>query len=620
MVFDIQLLAGGRLQTIHFGSPEAAAAKIGSDYAEQAFDVQFLVVHRELKNAAAYSQTQSLYSFDGKLYDGVECNREFAPDAEKLVGFLKDPVHSTNATLAAVIVAPVDKTELDRRAAAVQVKKDAEALREVQRRKRALALRRRKQERFGEGWEGQIITYIAGGNTVSVECCGTDLLTDFLSKATQALRPGTVHTPTSFKAHTCREEEDVPVLPLHTVKRNGPLRLVDVGLLPKDRVRLLFEVGGDHSPKKRGKKTASGGGVVKPAKLQVEPWLEPDGTCLVSVNFVYRRVFRVKLSDTLASFWDQLCATLHRDAHWNISMVEFAHSGRTVKSHLGLSTSDDLPTDVTLAACGIGFLTELSVSFHRRLGFAQQQRLMTKTLPPPPQEYDVFVKTLTGRTLTLRVRPEMDLEDLKKLIHHKENIPTNAQRIVYAGQQLEHGYQLYWDYGIVKESMLHLVLRLRGGMAHVSSFMYFGQALQFPKRIHGFARIGSLTKYLHTLALLAAEGKPGAGLPDEAMQLASATPRKSLSATTVQNYEELVEMLTRTADEKASAWTPESVPVTDASAWRAMFTATRDWSAASRSNLGILRAVLLAYGVGHELRGLDDEQFVALFQHRQATL
>ena len=74
----------------------------------------------------------------------------------------------------------------------------------------------------------------------------------------------------------------------------------------------------------------------------------------------------------------------------------------------------------------------------------------------------IYVKTLTGKTITIDVEPSDTIENLKSKIQDKEGIPPDQQRIVFDGKQLEDNKTMD-DFKIKDGCILHMVLRLYGG-------------------------------------------------------------------------------------------------------------------------------------------------------------
>ncbi len=74
----------------------------------------------------------------------------------------------------------------------------------------------------------------------------------------------------------------------------------------------------------------------------------------------------------------------------------------------------------------------------------------------------IIIKTLTDQEIPLEVSPDDTIEEVKNKYHVKEGVPSEQQRLIFAGKQLEDACTLS-HYNIKSGDIVHQVLRLRGG-------------------------------------------------------------------------------------------------------------------------------------------------------------
>ena len=83
-------------------------------------------------------------------------------------------------------------------------------------------------------------------------------------------------------------------------------------------------------------------------------------------------------------------------------------------------------------------------------------------------EFPIQIKSLTGKYTELKVHHKMTVSEVKNAIEQVDQTPFDQQRLVYNGKQLEDERTLDY-YDIKQDTVIHIILRIRGGMFHETS-------------------------------------------------------------------------------------------------------------------------------------------------------
>lgn len=124
-----------------------------------------------------------------------------------------------------------------------------------------------------------------------------------------------------------------------------------------------------------------------------------------------------------------------------------------------------------------------------------------------PNNFTIFVKTLTGKTISIPTNKNSTILEIKYSILEKEGIPLDQQRVIFKGRQLEDELSVNY-YNINYKDTLHLVLGLRGGMHHISSGRIDYCSRKIPEQIFGLTENKEILESITINFVNKIEGNP----------------------------------------------------------------------------------------------------------------
>lgn len=132
-------------------------------------------------------------------------------------------------------------------------------------------------------------------------------------------------------------------------------------------------------------------------------------------------------------------------------------------------------------------------SFREKARFIEIAKKSSNPFRNKQREMFIFIKTLSGKTITFDLEATDTIASLKSKIKDRENVPVDQQRILFAGKELDDGNTLQSS-GVSKEAILHLVLKK--AQTHVS------QLTQYEQKEMEVAQSEKMSKYYnHSVGL-----------------------------------------------------------------------------------------------------------------------